>query len=168
MVLGQRVGRAAECFGVVFMRLGIVQKSVLLGVMALLFITGVWWAIASGELASPFGLLAGADAQRNFERETILISLHGVGAMVYLLALGALFPNHIRSGWISNRKRGSGSVMLAVNLVLIITAAFLYYGAPDGSRPLAAVVHLWVGLALPVMLLLHIRERVLQPRRRRK
>ena len=144
------------------MRLGIVQKIVLLGVMALLFITGVWWAIISHELALPYGLLGSAEGQRNYERETILISLHGIGAMVYLLALGALFPVHVRAGWISNRKRRSGSAMLAVNLVLVVTAAFLYYGSPDGSRPLAAVLHLWVGLALPGLVLVHIRERVMQ------
>jgi len=142
------------------------HKILLLGVMALLFITGVWWAIIAQELALPFGLLGSADGQRNFERETTLITLHGIGAMVYLLALGALFPVHIRKGWSNNRKRGSGGLMLVVNFVLVVTATFLYYGSPDGSRPLAAVVHLWVGLALPVALLIHIRERLMQHRAR--
>ena len=138
------------------MRLGIFHKSILLGMMLLLFITGGLWALSAYEVQLPFGVLGSDTGGRNFERETTLITLHGIGAMVYLMALGALFPVHISKGWSTKRKRRSGSSLVVLNGALVITAAFLYYGTPGGTRDLAGELHLWAGVALPLALLAHI------------
>ena len=91
---------------------------------------GAGKAFSEYEVQLPFGILGSEIRERNFKRETALITLHGIGAMVYLLALGELFPAHSRKGWSTNRNRGSGSSLAALNCALVNSAAFLYYGTP--------------------------------------
>jgi len=86
----------------------------------------------------------------------LMLMLHGGGAMVTLLLLGALVPLHIRRAWRSGRNRLTGPIMIAVNAVLIATAFGLYYAGSDTLRPWMSDLHIAVGIALPLALLVHV------------
>ena len=76
--------------------------------------------------------------------------------MVALLFLGALGPVHIKRGWRNHKNRITGTIMVTINSVLVASAFGLYYLGSDTLRPLVSIVHLAVGLGLPVLLLAHV------------
>jgi len=87
---------------------------------------------------------------------TSLLMLHGAGAMVMLVLIGGLIPFHVRVGWRRKRNRTTGTVMLAANAALIVTAFGLYYAGAEPVRDWASTVHTGVGLAVPALLTIHI------------
>ena len=88
-----------------------------------------------------------------------MLMIHGGAAMIALLVIGALLPNHVARAWRARRNRIAGVGMLAINLVLVITAFALYYlgskrfarGSATFTSPLespipaAFVVHIFTG-----------------------
>ncbi len=82
--------------------------------------------------------------------------LHGGGAMVTLLLLGALIPVHLLRAWRRGNNLVMGSVMVALNAILIATAFGLYYLGSEAVRPWMSWVHLAFGVLLPGFLALHI------------
>ncbi|WP_143270150.1 hypothetical protein [Bradyrhizobium sp. Ghvi] len=85
-----------------------------------------------------------------------LLMVHGGMAMLALLLLGALIPLHVQRSWRSGQNLGSGSVMAAINAVLIMTAFGLYYLGSEAVRPFMSWIHLGAGFALAMMLPLHV------------
>jgi cyanate permease len=92
-----------------------------------------------------------------------LLMLHGAAAMLMLVLFGSLMPFHVRVGWRRQRNRTTGTVMLAANVALIVTAFGLYYAGAERARDWASDLHIGIGFALPALLTLH----VLRGRRRR-
>jgi hypothetical protein len=117
--------------------------------VTVLFITGAAWLGADQLKESLNGEFWQAAAAN-------LLMIHGGAAMITLLLLGALFPNHIARAWRGRLNRVSGSVMLVCNAILIATAFGLYYLGSEATRPLISDLHIAVGLALPLLLALHI------------
>ncbi|MBN9086348.1 MAG: hypothetical protein J0J01_05530 [Reyranella sp.] len=115
-------------------------RRLLYATLATLFATGaVWWWLDEGAAARP-----------------TLLALHGLAAMLSLLALGAVAVLHARASWSRRRNRSSG-VIVACSLAVLVTTAFaLYYAGQETLRDLASLVHLVAGLALPLILLVHI------------
>jgi hypothetical protein len=116
---------------------------------AVLFLTGTGWLVA--------------DWEKNLSSDEIwqqsaayLLMVHGGAAMVTLLLLGALIPVHLLRSWRSGNNLVSGSVMLTLNIVLIVTAFGLYYLGSEAVRPWMSWIHLVVGVWLPVIFALHI------------
>ena len=85
-----------------------------------------------------------------------LLMIHGGAAMAALVLLGALYPMHMRLGWRSNRNRVSGSVMVTINGLLIVTAFGLYYSGSDVLRAWTGYIHIAAGLALPMLFGMHL------------
>ena len=85
-----------------------------------------------------------------------LLMIHGGASMAGLLLLGALYPLHMRLGWRANRNRVSGSLMVTINGLLIVTAFGLYYSGSDVLRAWTGYVHIAVGLALPILFGVHL------------
>jgi cyanate permease len=83
--------------------------------------------------------------------------LHGGTAMLTLMLLGALFPLHISRAWRARKNRVTGSVMVACNAMLITTAFGLYYLGSEEIRPWTSDLHIAFGLALPMLLLAHVK-----------
>jgi hypothetical protein len=109
--------------------------------VAALFATGVaWWL-----LDERFG------AARHD-----LIAAHGLAAMAFLVAVGATFTLHVREGWRRRLNRGSGAVVLAVASLMMLSAFGLYYIGSDALRGLTSDLHIIVGLALPLLLAVHV------------
>jgi magnesium-transporting ATPase (P-type) len=124
------------------------QRYFLYVVLALLFLSGVAWAYWNYLPASPgdFEMSAKAWAMK----------IHGAAAMAMLVLVGMLLTGHVRFAWRARRNRGNGSLFLGVFGVLTITGYGLYYAGAETLRAWTSWVHLAVGLALPLLLILHI------------
>jgi hypothetical protein len=117
--------------------------------IALLFLTGVGWLAADWQKE-------GANGETWQQIAAYLLMLHGGGAMITLLVLGALIPAHILRSWRIGKNLVMGSVMVTLNSVLIVTAFGLYYLGSEAIRPWMSWVHLAFGALLPGLLALHI------------
>ena len=115
----------------------------------LLFVSGAAWLLADQ-------LKDGANGELWQAAGANLLMLHGGTAMAALLLLGALFPLHMQRSWRARKNRISGLTMITFNAILIVTAFGLYYLGSEMLRPWISDVHIAVGLALPILLLIHI------------
>ena len=70
--------------------------------------------------------------------------------------LGALVPLHVQRAWRSRKNRVTGTAMVTFNAVLVVTSFGLYYAGSEVLRPWMSGVHTGVGLALPVLIVVHI------------
>ena len=86
------------------------------------------------------------------ENHSILMA-HGFAAYFFVLLFGAVMPTHIKAGWKSKRNRISGSLMITVISLLLISGLFLYYG--DETRNAALWVHWVIGCGLVLLFPLH-------------
>jgi hypothetical protein len=124
-------------------------RAVLYTVVAVLFGTGAAWiAIDRVKDVGPT-----ADAWQ--DAAAWLLMLHGGAAMLFLLLLGALVALHVRIGWRLGNNRVSGSIMLTLNAVLVVTAFGLYYAGSETLRRWTSDIHIAIGLGFPVLLALH-------------
>jgi cbb3-type cytochrome oxidase subunit 3 len=130
-------------------RLKRLQRYSLYAVLALLFLSGVAWAYWNYLVASPGDFQNGA--------KSCALKVHGAAAMAILVLIGMLLAGHVRFAWRARRNRGSGSLFLTGFAVLTVTGYGLYYAGGESLRAWTSWIHLGVGLALPFLLLLHIR-----------
>jgi len=120
-------------------------------VAIVLFLSGAIWVLF-GRLAGREG--SGAGLFRSLKSRSLQV--HGGAAMAFLIALGILIPTHIRRAWQARRNRVNGAFFVTVTGVLVVTGYGLYYIGDDRFRNLASWIHLALGFATPVLLLLHI------------
>lgn len=118
-------------------------------VFALMFVTGTAWLVADWQKS-----VSGEDFWQG--SSAWLLMLHGGGAMVSLLLLGALMPLHAHRAWRGKRNRISGIVMVTLNSLLIATSFGLYYAGSETVRPWMSDMHIAAGFCLPIFLLVHI------------
>jgi hypothetical protein len=116
---------------------------------AALFLTGTGWLVADWEKN-----LSSDDIWQ--QSAAYLLMVHGGAAMATLLLLGALIPVHLLRSWRSGNNRVSGSVMVTLNTILIVTAFGLYYLGSETVRPWMSWIHIVVGVCMPVLFALHI------------
>jgi len=76
--------------------------------------------------------------------------------MAVLVLIGMLINGHVRFAWRARRNRANGAVFLSVFAVLTVTGYGLYYAGGEILREWTSWIHLVVGLALPILLLIHI------------
>jgi thiosulfate reductase cytochrome b subunit len=129
-------------------RLKHLQRYFLYIVLALLFLTGVAWAYWNYLTASPgdFEISAKAWAMK----------IHGAAAMAILVLIGMLLSGHVRFAWRARRNRANGSIFLSAFTALTVTGYGLYYVGGESLRAWTSWVHIAVGLAFPILLLVHI------------
>src|SRR5262249_43962861 len=84
------------------------------------------------------------------------MKIHGGGAMMILVLVGMLLTGHVRFAWRVRRNRGNGSLFLGAFGILTVTGYGLYYAGGESLRAWTSWIHLAVGLALPLLLILHI------------
>jgi hypothetical protein len=114
---------------------------------AVLFLTGAVWLVAD----------ALKESDEIWQQTAAnLLMVHGGVAMLALMLIGALVPMHLRRAWSARKNRITGTVMATFNAVLIITAFGLYYSGSDVVRPWISRLHYGLGLALPVLFLVHV------------
>ena len=84
------------------------------------------------------------------------MKIHGAAAMAILVLIGMLLSGHVRFAWRARRNRANGSMFLSAFAVLTITGYGLYYVGSERLRAWTSWIHLAVGLALPILMLIHI------------
>ena len=129
-------------------RLKAFHRRLLYGVLALLFLTGAAWAYWNYLVASP--------ADFEMSAKTLAMKVHGAAAMAILVLVGMLLTGHVRFAWRARRNRGNGSLFLGAFAILTITGYGLYYAGAERLRAWTSWIHLAIGLALPLLLILHI------------
>ena len=129
-------------------RLKRLQRYFLYVVLALLFLSGAAWAYWNYITASSGDFEAGA--------KSWAMKIHGAAAMAILVLIGMLLNGHVRFAWRARRNRTNGSIFLSAFGVLIITGYGLYYIGGERLRAATSWIHLAFGLALPILLLVHI------------
>ena len=140
------------------------HRRLLYGVFALLFFSGAACAYWNNLVPSPGDFEMGAKAWA--------MKVHGAAAMAILVLVGMLLTGHVRSAWRARRNRGNGSLFLSAFGILTVTGYGLYYAGGENLRAWSSWIHLAVGLALPLLLILHIwlgkRMRPAAPLRKRR
>lgn len=135
------------------LRISFRQRLWLHGSFAILFLTGVlWWVLGTWFRAD-----TGFGPQEN-PWQPWLLRLHGAAAMIALVVLGSLLPNHVRAAWHAHKNRLTGSGMIALCLALSLTGYGLYYIGGETLRHVTSLSHLWLGLAFPILIIWHIRR----------
>lgn len=117
--------------------------------LALLFLSGAAWAY--------WKYLVGSPGDFEMTAKAWAIKTHGAAAMAILVLIGMILTGHVRFAWRARRNRTNGSLFLSAFAVLTITGYGLYYAGGERLRAWASWIHLSVGLALPLLLILHLR-----------
>jgi magnesium-transporting ATPase (P-type) len=138
------------------------HRWVLYAVLALLFLSGAVWAYLNYLVPKPGDSVSAAKSWS--------IRMHGAAAMATLVLIGTVLTAHVRFAWRAGRNRANGTLFLATFGILTATGYGLYYAGDERLRAWTGWIHLGVGLALPLLLLIHIllgkkTRPVLQPRK---
>ena len=129
---------------------------------AVLLLTGVAWL-----LLDRFAKVQGEFAPEPNPALPWLLMLHGIVAYAFVIVAAMLTPVHMRLGWSSHRNRPSGLLLVGVSLFLAATGLALYYSTADALRSWFSLVHWLAGIAVPLVLVIHLlRGKGSRPRRR--
>lgn len=85
-----------------------------------------------------------------------VLQLHGLGAFLMLLSLGAIFSAHVPSTWSLGRAKKSGLWILSAVVISMCSAYSLYYLVQEDWHLWLGNGHALVGVSLPILLYLHI------------
>ncbi len=124
-----------------------VHRFLLYAVVALLFFSGAVWAWWNYFLVS---------SDRVMTAEAWAMKIHGAAAMAILVFIGTLLSGHVKAAWRAGRNRGNGALFLGVFGILTVTGNALYYAGGEKLRTWTSWIHLAVGLALPILLVIHV------------
>jgi hypothetical protein len=118
---------------------------------AALVVTGCGWLLCHYVLAETgdFGPLP-------HPQEGLWLELHGAAGMIALVLFGSLLTTHMRRAWTLRRGRASGGTLAGLFVLLTVTGYGLYYFAGESDRAWISLVHWAVGLAIPLLLALHV------------
>lgn len=116
----------------------------LLAALQLMFITGILLAPTTLALRADIGVpwrLPGT-------ARVLTAALHAAGGFALMLLTGALWSQHMRTGWRRRRQRASGLVLALLLLLLAASAVAVYYLGDETLARAAAFTHLGAGLLL--------------------
>ena len=139
--------------------LKLVHKQLVYPIGAALLLSALPWLFMT--YAAP---VAGIDEYMARSVEVWALKTHGAAAMLSLIALGSMLPQHVRWAWRARRNRCGGAIILGLAGLLIATGYLLYY-AGEETRTTASLLHQVLGLMAPAGLAAHIclgRRRVVQ------
>lgn len=119
--------------------------------VGLLTVTGLAWLSVD-----EFGKVQGEFGPEQNPALPWLLLAHGVVAYAFLVIAAMLVPVHIRLGWNALRNRVSGVSLVAIALLLAATGLLLYYTTAEGLRAVSSIFHWAVGIALPILLAVHV------------
>lgn len=128
------------------------HRRTVFGVAIALVVSGAGWLVCHF-------LIGGADPdfpEMPHPLEPFWLKVHGAVAMVSLLVVGTLLPWHAWRAWQFRRNRGTGGTVVALLLMLVLSAWALYYVGSEALRPAISIVHWVVGLAGVPLLWLHV------------
>jgi len=121
------------------------HRLALYAIGGLLLLTGAAWAV----------LHYFADERTAVPVTALLMKIHGGAAMIVLVLIGALIPQHVAGGWRLARNRASGLALTTLAGLLAVTGYLLYYAGSDAVHGSASLLHLAIGAGLPAALIAH-------------
>ena len=123
---------------------GRTQRRVVYLVLGSLWASGLgfWWLDAQG--AEPRQL------------RLPLLAVHGAMALLFAAVVGSLWPRHVARAWRALANRPSGGFLFGACATLAITGWSLYYTGGSVVRTAMRGVHVWLGLVVPAVLVLHV------------
>lgn len=125
------------------------HEALVCGVLAALLLSGAVWLVFHY-------LLASADDLSPHPAEAWSMRVHGGLAMATLLLVGGLLTQHSVPAWRRGLNRASGAWMAGTMLLLTVTGYLLYYAGTPALRDATSWLHWAAGLALPLVLGLHM------------
>jgi hypothetical protein len=132
------------------MHLGPSARRQVLAALWLVALSGVLWIVIGWNLdADDY-----SDPLRVW-RHRVLV-LHGVAAYLLLWIAGRLYTLHQQGNWQARRNRASGLAMSSVLLLLAGSGLTLYYPPHEDWRDAFSVLHQVLGVALGLLLPLHV------------
>ncbi|OYY56346.1 MAG: hypothetical protein B7Y53_02015 [Halothiobacillus sp. 28-55-5] len=96
---------------------------------------------------------------------TLITAAHVLGGLLLLILIGAVWLVHARAGWLRQERRISGTGMLMLTGMLLLSAPLILYVSFEPALPWITTSHAVAGLMLPVLLIVHLISR--RSRRRR-
>lgn len=141
-------------------RLGSRHKRLAYAAFALLWTSGALWL-----LFHHFLRIEGDFGPEAHPLEAWWLRLHGLMAMLALLAIGSLATNHMRLAWNRRKNLRTGLPMLVLTAWLAATGYALYYFSSDDNAAWLPLLHWITGLALPAGLSIHVLAGRQHPRR---
>ena len=120
-------------------------------IFLVLFFSGLAWAIVHYFLfqESNFMILP-------HPLEPLWLKIHGAAAMASLILIGSLIPKHINIAWKAKKNRLWGATFIIILGFLILSGYLLYYSGIECLRKWTSDFHLWVGIAFPIIMVIHI------------
>ena len=116
-----------------------------------LWITGAVWLLAHYFFRDADNLAALVHPAEPWS-----MKIHGGLAMLFLIVMGSLATIHMRLGWRRKKNRISAAALLAFIGTLMLSGYLLYYASGESLRSWMSVFHWVAGLALPMVLVMHI------------
>lgn len=127
------------------------HKHLLYAIFGLLWLSGVLWLVFHY-----FFRVTGVYGEMAHPLEVWWLRLHGLAAFSALVVIGSVATVHAQRGWQLKRNHRSGVIMLLIFFWLGATAYALYYFVSDANEQWLPWLHWPAGLALPVLLGLHV------------
>jgi hypothetical protein len=97
--------------------------------------------------------------------EPIWLKIHGAFGFLSIWTFGVLWGMHIVKAWHRHWHRRSGGTLFVALSLLIVSGYLLYYVADEGARQAISLFHWILGLALPLVYLLHRLAKKLHPQK---
>ncbi|MFP5349552.1 MAG: hypothetical protein ACLGHO_06875 [Gammaproteobacteria bacterium] len=125
--------------------------SVLLTLTVLLLVSGSVWLVLDTAFT-----VEGEFGPAKHPLQVWMLRAHAAFAMAMLVAFGSLLPSHVWPLWSTRCNRGSGAMLVALVLGLVLTGYLLYYLGDEDWRTVVARMHWIGGLVLAGALVLHM------------
>ena len=122
------------------------------GSYSLLYLSGLAWIFFHYFISGPQG------ENKIHPLEPWSLKIHGAASFLTLIVLGSLIPNHMKRGWKSKINLQNGLLLIAVNLILIVTGYALYYAGGEGLRFFVHWIHILFGILIPAFIFWHISQ----------
>ncbi|MDZ4815270.1 MAG: hypothetical protein SGI71_03280 [Verrucomicrobiota bacterium] len=132
-------------------RLSFRHKAWLYSTLAVLYLSGLFWAFLHYFAKRPEGM-----EELPHPSEPLALQIHGAAAYLVLVILGTLIPIHIKRAWTIRKNVPTGLLVILLNIVLILTGLGLYYFANEALRNFTSQSHLISGLLYLPLLAVHI------------
>lgn len=127
-----------------------VHRFFLYGCVLLIFISGlIWHQVDEKALTQELSAAASTSKQ-------VAIRFHGFSAVAFVLLLGMVLDGHVRRAWHARRNRVNGVSFLIVVSLLVLSGYSLYYVGDEQWRHFFSVGHVWIGMAFPFLLIVHV------------
>jgi heme A synthase len=89
------------------------------------------------------------------QQRLISVATHTTSSYLLFLIIGALSTIHMRAGFIKRKNKISGVLLVLCFFVMMLSGVGLFYLADEELITLASLVHMVLGLLLPLVFIMH-------------